>query len=171
MEVVLYPDPRLTAKNTDLTVYTPAIAARMAEMVKKNVLLGGAGLAAPQVGWNVRLFILAVRAVGDKELTYRIVWNPAVEPSGNLVPMREGCLSFPDVFGTIRRWTKVRLMGQTPEGPIDRMFESFGAQAVQHEMDHLDGVLFTERMSEADRRLNRPLLKALEERARRRGSE
>lgn len=170
MEVLLYPDPRLRAKNVDLTVCTPAIAAKMADMVGKNFALGGAGLAAPQVGWNVRLFVLAAPAVGDTKAACRIVWNPQVETSGELVPMREGCLSFPKVFAEIRRWTRVRLMGQTPEGPIDEMFADFGAQAVQHEMDHLDGVLFTERMSEADRRLNRPLLKALEERAKWKGA-
>ena len=166
MDLVLYPDPRLTAKNGDLMEYTPNVALRMAEMVKKNLQLGGAGLAAPQVGWNVRLFVLSAPAVGDTSVIHRIIWNPTVETSGELVPMREGCLSFPRIWAEIRRWTKVRLLGQTLEGPVDLPLEGLGAQAVQHEMDHLDGILFIERMTDADRRLNRAGIRALEERGR-----
>jgi peptide deformylase len=169
MEIVLYPDPRLTAKNAELASFDREAERRVMEMLKLNAALDGAGIAAPQSGWNVRLFVLTVPAAAEGDGRTRIVWNPSVETSGEIVLMREGCLSFPGVSAQIPRFSRARLVGQTPEGPIDEVFVGFGAQAVQHEMDHLDGTLFITKMSEADRLLNKPILEALEARAKRVG--
>ena len=169
MQILLYPDERLTAKAVELKEYTPETSRLVAEMLRLTSTRDGAGLAAPQVGWSARLFILSAPAAGDRDPKTRIVWNPSIETSGDLVPMGEGCLSFPGVWAEIQRWTRVRLLGQTPEGPIDEVFIGFGAQAVQHEMDHLEGLLFLEKMTEADRRLNEPILAALREGAKRKG--
>jgi peptide deformylase len=75
--------------------------------------------------------------------------------------MMEGCLSFPKIFAPVPRWTHARLTGKTPDGPIDEIFTGLAAQAVQHEMDHLDGILFIEKMSPADRQRIAPQLREL----------
>ena len=161
MELVLYPSDVLVSKNLAVSSYSLDVAAHVREMFEMMASLDGAGLAAPQVGWNVRLFILGVPGPKDGEAVQRVVWNPAIHNSGDLVPMDEGCLSFPGIFAKIPRWTRTRLLGQTPEGPIDEVFTGFAAQAVQHEMDHIDALLFIEKMSPADRQRVAPALREL----------
>lgn len=151
MHLLIYPNDALIARNKPIAAYTPAVAAHVREMFEVMGRAEGAGLAAPQVGWNVRLFIMGVPGPYDLEAVERVVWNPTIETSGDLVPMEEGCLSFPNVKGKVARWTRTRLLGQTPDGPIDEVFTGVAAQAVQHEIDHLDGILFIEKMSPADR--------------------
>lgn len=161
MEIVLYPSDVLVAKNKPFGKYTSEDAARVVEMLKLMYQTGGVGLAAPQVGWNVRLFTLGVSAANDPEPKHRVIWNPEVEVSGEQKPMIEGCLSFPRISATIVRWNRVRLKAQTPEGPMDEIFVGLGAQAIQHEMDHLEGILFIEKMTPADRQRNDPAIRAL----------
>lgn len=163
-ELVLYPSNHLVAKNQPILAYTADVAEHVAEMWKIMAKDDGIGLAAPQIGWSVRLFILGVPGPNDGEVVHRVVWNPEVEHSGDRVPMKEGCLSFPKIFADITRWTRTHLVGQTPEGKIDEVFTGLAAQAVQHEMDHLDGILFIERMTPADRRMNDKAIRALADR-------
>ncbi len=163
MELVIYPSNHLVAKNQRIEAWTPDIAAQVAEMRKVMDQADGIGIAAPQVGWNVRLFILGVPGPKDGETVHRVVWNPEVETSGDMVPMMEGCLSFPGIRAPIPRWTRARLRGRTPEGVIDEVFAGIGAQAVQHEMDHIDSLLFIEKMSPADRMRIAPVLRELAE--------
>lgn len=165
MHLLYYPSDALSARNHPIETYTPAVAAHVREMFGIMARAEGAGLAAPQVGWNVRLFIMGVPGPNDLEAVERVVWNPSIETSGDLVPMEEGCLSFPNIYGKVARWTRARLLGQTPEGPIDEVFTGFSAQALQHEIDHLDGILFIEKMSPADRRRISPQLRELTERS------
>lgn len=164
MELVIYPSDRLVSKNQVIKAYSADVAEQVAEMWKVMAKADGIGLAAPQVGWNVRLFILGVPGPNDGEVIHRVVWNPEIENSGDRVSMREGCLSFPKIFADIVRWTRTHLVGQTPEGKIDEVFTGLAAQAVQHEMDHLDGVLFIERMTPADRKMNDGAIRALADR-------
>lgn len=161
MELVVYPSDYLVSKNKKIEAYTPAIAEKVAEMWAVMEATDGVGLAAPQVGWNVQLFIMGIPTAG--ETVRRVVWNPQVETFGDQVPMTEGCLSFPGMRAEIKRWTHARLCGMTPEGPIEETLFGLGAQAAQHEMDHLDGLLFIERMTPADRQKNDPLIRALAE--------
>lgn len=161
MELVLYPSDVLVSKNVPISAYDADVAAQVREMFSVMASLDGAGLAAPQVGWNVKLFILGVPGPKDGEAIQRVVWNPSIQTSGDLVLMEEGCLSFPGIFAKVPRWTRTRLVGQTPEGPIDEVFTGFAAQAVQHEMDHLEGLLFIEKMSPADRQRVAPALREL----------
>lgn len=161
MELAIYPSDFLVSRNQPIATFDAAVAARVKDMVEVMVASNGAGLAAPQVGWNVRLFILGVPGPNDGEAIERVVWNPTIQTSGDLVLMEEGCLSFPQIFARIPRWTRARLQGQTPEGAFDEVFTGFAAQAVQHEMDHLDGLLFIEKMSPADRQRIAPALREL----------
>lgn len=162
MEILRYPDPRLTFPNASLGGWSEDTAKKVEQM--RGVLLRsrGAGLAAPQVGWNVRLFILSIPQVGGGKKE-RVIFDPIMEPAGSTKLMEEGCLSFPMMFGSIMRYDSVRITGMTPEGPIDEIVTDLEAQAVQHEMDHLNGILYIEKMTPADRKRNAFAIKELEE--------
>ena len=168
MEILKYPDPRLTARNMSVGTWTPEVAAKVEEMFKAMNKVDGVGLAAPQVGWNVKLFIMGIPNKESGETETTVVFNPTIELFGDEKVLMEGCLSFPFIAGTIRRRSHARLIGMTPNGPIDRVVEGLSAHAVQHEMDHLNGILFIERMTPADRKLNAHLLKELEDKWERR---
>lgn len=161
MELVIYPSDVLVAKTKPIDAYTPDVASRVKEMFDIMAQHEGAGLSAPQVGWSARLFIIGISGPNDREQVSRVVWNPSIETSGDMVLMEEGCLSFPNIFARVPRWTRTRLIGMTPSGPLDEVFTGFAAQAVQHEMDHLEGNLFIEKMSPADRQRIAPDLREL----------
>lgn len=163
MRILHYPDPRLTAKNASLSGWTEEAAAKVEEMRTVLAKVDGVGLAAPQVGWNVKLFIIELFDKENGEQIERVIFNPAIKHMGSLVPMKEGCLSFPGVWATIKRYERVELIGTTPEGPIDEVLTGFSAQAAQHEMDHLDGILFIERMTAADQKFHEKYLRDAEE--------
>jgi peptide deformylase len=162
MQVLQYPDPRLTFSNVMLGSWSPEISQKVDQM--KAVLLRsrGVGLAAPQIGWNVRLFILSMPQK-DGVKKERVIFDPVMEPAGGTKLMDEGCLSFPMMFGSIMRYDRVRIMGMTPDGPIDELVADLEAQAVQHEMDHLNGILYIEKMTPADRKRNAVMIRELEE--------
>ncbi len=110
----------------------------------------GVGLAAPQVGVGLQLFVYEVADVEVPEaaIPLTVVVNPMVEPEGHEVVYDwEGCLSIPDLRGLVPRQPAVRLRALDRSGqPIDRRVEGFEARVVQHEFDHLNGVLFLDRM-------------------------
>jgi peptide deformylase len=114
----------------------------------------GAGLAAPQVHVPLRVVVFHVPAERDEEnsepVPLSVLVNPIVEPltEENEVDW-EGCLSVPGMMGAVPRFTKVRYRALTLGGePINRVAEGFHARVVQHECDHLDGVLYPQRMND-----------------------
>jgi peptide deformylase len=106
----------------------------------------GVGLAAPQVGVSSRLFVWGALP----EIAEQVVINPIVEPtSPAIVEGWEGCLSIPGLRGLVPRFRRVRLRGLDRFGePIDRRMAGYEARIVQHELDHLDGVVFLDRMTD-----------------------
>lgn len=161
LRILSYPDPALRAPNLPLA-WNDEAKAKVEEMYKLLGEAEGLGLAAPQVAWNVRLFIMDVpdRKTGDT--ASRVVFNPSVIPMEPLVPMEEGCLSLPRIYVKVPRSPRVRLVGETPEGTIDEILTDLDAQAAQHEMDHLNGILLVDKMSAADRMKWKSVLEALE---------
>ncbi len=102
----------------------------------------GIGLAAPQVGWNVRLFIMNPDTKTNKPDAERVFWNPEItEVFGEKEKMREGCLSLPGVWGDVMRYRKVHLKAMSPKGEVEAVFKDLAAQIIQHEMGHLNGQL------------------------------
>ena len=88
--------------------------------------------------------------------------NPEYEPLGGLFSDKEGCLSLPEIYGRVARYERVRLRARdTNGGELDITLEGLAARAIQHEVDHLDGVLFVDRLSKAQRMLLHRKLKAL----------
>ena len=161
MSILTYPNTLLVAQNRKLDAYTDEVADKVRQMFLLMYKHGGVGLAAPQVGWNVQLFILNLSAKPELKSQEQVIWNPTMTTNGRLEGCLEGCLSFPKMTATIERSTVCRIIGRSPAGLIDKEFSGFGAQAVQHEMDHLDGILFHERMNKEDRLRNDPALRAL----------
>lgn len=109
----------------------------------------GVGLAAPQVGVNLQIFVYESEPQTEREPgRYEAVINPSVEPeSEELEYDWEGCLSIPDLRGLVPRHPEVRLFGLDRHGaPIDRLLAGFTARVVQHEFDHLHGVIYLDRM-------------------------
>ncbi len=109
----------------------------------------GVGLAAPQVGWNVKLFI--VNPFGrPNHLTHsRVFINPSITPIGDYVTEQEGCLSFPDIYADVRRREKVIIRSYSDHKMKvrDEKFRGFMARIIQHEYDHLKGILFIDKLS------------------------
>ena len=126
----------------------------------------GLGLAAPQVGRNVRLVVVHPRLipgiVPEENAAPVPLVNPEYEPLGGLFSDKEGCLSLPEMYGRVARYERIRLRARdTNGGELDITLEGLAARAIQHEVDHLDGVLFVDRLSKAQRMLLHRKLKAL----------
>lgn len=141
--ILLDPDPRLRLPNMDVTETWDELEPWVRLMFKAMYRPGnGVGLAAPQMGWNVRLFVMNPDDKHFRPQEQRVFWNPEIlQEFGEQVLKKEGCLSLPGVFGHILRWPALRLRAMTPAGPIDEVFQGFPAQIIQHEMGHLDGKL------------------------------
>lgn len=162
MELLRYPDLRLRIANERLQTYGPQEAEKVAQMFRIMAEADGIALAAPQVGWNVRLFILSVPDPKSGEAVQKVIWNPRLETMGPKIRMPEGCISFPGVRAEIERWTRARLTGMSPEGWIDMILDGLFAQAAQHELDHLDSILIIDRMTSSDYKANAAIIEALE---------
>jgi peptide deformylase len=124
----------------------PEVQALIDDMIETMHEARGVGLAAPQVGEEVQLFVY--QAAGPPELPLHVVINPMVTPQiREVIYDWEGCLSIPDLRGLVPRHPTVRVQGLDREGePLDYVVSGFEARIVQHEYDHLNGVVFLDRM-------------------------
>jgi peptide deformylase len=131
----------------------PEIRRLIADMVETLADAGGVGLAATQVHVPLRLLIFHVpasRSGTGADMPLRAIINPVLTPlSDETVTGWEGCLSVPGLRGTVPRYNKLRLTALTADGaPIDEILEGFPARVLQHEADHLDGVLYPARVED-----------------------
>jgi peptide deformylase len=136
------------------TFDTPDLRALVADMDETMRALDGAGLAAPQIGESLRVVIFEVRGnpryPDAEDVPYTVLVNPVLEPLDDEVEEGwEGCLSVPGLRGLVPRYRRLRYRGCDLAGrPIDRTVEGFHARVVQHEVDHLDGVLYPMRIQD-----------------------
>lgn len=136
--IVKYPDPILKEKAKQVTKFNERLAKLLDDMAETMYAANGVGLAAPQVGISKRVIVVDV---GDQ--LYEMVNPEIVEKSGEQMEPPEGCLSIPGLLGYVKRANKLQLKGQDRHGnPIELTAEGFLARAFQHEIDHLNGVLF-----------------------------
>lgn len=155
LEIVTYPDPRLKERCEPVEEITDEIRQLAADMIETMYAAPGVGLAAPQVGRSLRLLVMDPREK-EGERSPRVLVNPELDPMGEqMVSEQEGCLSVPLSYrADVPRWSSVRLRATDLEGkPIDEVLEGFPAVVVQHEVDHLDGALFIDRISRLRRTL------------------
>ncbi|HKK14684.1 MAG TPA: peptide deformylase [Gammaproteobacteria bacterium] len=133
---------------------TPALEALVADMLDTMAHEGGVGLAAPQIGVSLRVVVFGFehnpRYPDCAPVPFTTLLNPVIEPLGAEQDLAwEGCLSVPGLRGLVPRHTRVRYRGLDLQGaPIEREVEGFHARVVQHECDHLDGVLYHQRMTD-----------------------
>jgi peptide deformylase len=131
---------------------TPELRELLQDMKDTMVSLNGAGLAAPQIGVSLQVVIFGVgknpRYPQAEEVPYTELLNPVLEPlSDDMEEGWEGCLSVPGMRGLVPRYTQLRYRGFDPKGePIDRKVSGFHARVVQHEVDHLLGILYPMRI-------------------------
>lgn len=130
---------------------TPEIARLVADMIETLADVGGVGLAAPQVHVPLRVVIFHVPSArsGEEEgIGLTVLVNPEIVPlDGEQLTAYEACLSLPGMTGAVPRWTRIRYAGVGLDGAaIEREASGFHARVVQHECDHLDGVLYPMRM-------------------------
>jgi len=134
----------------------PEIRRLVADMIETMEDAQGAGLAAPQVHVPLRLFVFRVppnrttESDGDGEMGNTVVINPELEPLGDDMVLRwEGCLSIPGMRAAVPRHARVRYRGVDTDGnPVGADASGFHAGVVQHENDHLDGILYPMRMTD-----------------------
>jgi peptide deformylase len=171
LEIVSYGHPALRAKGKEVGPVDDRIRKLAADMIETMHEAEGVGLAAQQVAVPLQLCVLDVRDVPDRpskmwiggksvdpdEFMPMVLLNPKIEQLGRIETGIEGCLSFPGITADVDRPEKIRVSARDLEGN-EMEFEAAGllARAVQHEHDHLHGILFIDRLNEPERKRVNP---------------
>lgn len=153
LEVLRYPDPRLRERAGLVLDFTPEVQRLIDDMAETMYCERGVGLAAPQVGELVRIFVLDCAAPDDPSELLVFINPEILESSGEHV-WPEGCLSFPGIQEGVKRAQRVKVRAKDRDGkPFELEATGLLGVAIQHEMDHLDGKLMIDRLSPLKRKL------------------
>ena len=178
--VVQYGHPALRQKGQRVETITPSIKALIADLLETMHDAHGVGLAAQQIGQAVQVTVLDVRAAEGRPSTLEIhgepadvddfmplvLINPEIKPVGELSAESEGCLSFPGIAANIQRPETVEVVALNEKGQrIEFRCGGLLARAIQHEVDHLNGILFIDRMDVQTKGELKPTLADLQMRA------
>ena len=157
LKVLKYGDPGLRRRAAPVGEVTPEIRVAIADMTETMYDEVGIGLAAPQVGISLRLIVVADEEGRDVQA----LLNPAIVEQGGETTGEEGCLSIPGVFAPVARAAWVKVEAQDVNGrPLALNARGLRARVLQHEIDHLDGVLFIDRVDPVTRdRIKRKIKK------------
>lgn len=182
LRITQYGEPVLRQKGARIETITPEVRRLIDDMLAAMYDAKGVGLAAQQVGHAVQLCVIDITGVEDRPSTMEIggkavdpekhmplvMVNPEIKPYGDPVTGPEGCLSFPEIYGDITRAGHVEVTATDANGKM-YSFRCGGllAKAVQHEYDHLQGILFIDRMSSVTKAELRPEYEALQEETKR----
>jgi peptide deformylase len=154
LKILKYPDPVLSQPGEPVTEFNAELRKLVADMFETTYASQGIGLAAPQVGVSKRLTVIDL-SMGKNPADRIVLINPEIISSEGKLYEEEGCLSFPDIREKVVRAAKVRIRAQDERG---KWFEMDGEELLsrcfQHEIDHLNGILFLFRMSALKRSLN-----------------
>jgi len=159
LPILHHPDPRLRKKTAPVQVFDQKLQKLIDDMFETMYAAPGVGLAANQVGVQLRLSVMDCSELHDQPI---VLINPEVLGTDELQEMEEGCLSLPDIRDKVQRFNKIRLRALDRHGqPYELEAEGLMAQCVQHEIDHLDGKLYIDYLSSLKReRIKKKLLKA-----------
>ena len=153
-KIVKYPEPILSQPGESVTEFNAELRKLVADMFETTYASQGIGLAAPQVGASKRVTVIDL-SMGKKPEDKLVLINPEIISSEGRLYEEEGCLSFPDIREKVVRAATVRVRAQDVHGKWFEMDgEELMARCLQHEIDHLDGILFLVRMSALKRNLN-----------------
>jgi peptide deformylase len=154
LKIVKYPEPVLSQPGEPVTEFNDELRRLVTDLFETTYAAQGIGLAAPQVGISKRLTVIDL-SLGKDPKEKLVLINPEVISSEGRLYEEEGCLSFPEIREKVVRAAKVRIRAQDEYG---KWFEMDGeellSRAMQHEIDHLNGILFIFRMSPLKRNLN-----------------
>jgi peptide deformylase len=153
LEIRQFPDPVLRAKGRPVGEITPEIIKLIDDMIETMYAAPGVGLAAPQVGVSLRLAVIDISS-RDESHPLLVLINPEfIEKEGEF-DEEEGCLSVPDFNADISRYEKVKVRATDRDGkPFEVEGEGLLAKALQHELDHLEGILILDHVSSLKREL------------------
>lgn len=162
LKILTYPDPRLKKKSTPVEKIDKEIEKLLDDMAETMYDAPGVGLAAPQVGINLRVIVIDISARQEDSPGLIELINPVIISTEGVQVQEEGCLSIPGFSSEVKRKTKVKVQGLDRKGKLAE-YEGNGllARAFQHEIDHIDGIFYIDRLS----RLKRELLKKKIEKA------
>lgn len=166
LTITKYGNPVLRKKGVHIQKFTPEIQTLITHMFETMYDAHGIGLAAQQVGHALQLAIIDLRGLTDRPSTLELAGqpadvesimpltliNPQITPLGSPVEGSEGCLSFPEIYSEITRPESIRVSALNERGdPIQFQCGGLLARAIQHEYDHLQGILFIDRMARAEK--------------------
>ncbi|HEY7584904.1 MAG TPA: peptide deformylase [Candidatus Deferrimicrobiaceae bacterium] len=147
--ILIYPDPFLLKKAGHVSRVDDKVRELIRDMFETMRAASGVGLAAPQIGVGKRVIVVDVSPVDEKAAPIALV-NPEIVESRGQAEGTEGCLSLPGVEGVVPRAELVLVKAQDEQGrPLQFRASGFLARALQHEIDHLDGILFIDRIPAA----------------------
>ncbi|MDR1759860.1 MAG: peptide deformylase [Fibrobacter sp.] len=166
LDIRTYGDDVLRKKSGHVEKVTPELVQLAEDMLETMYEAAGCGLAAPQIGKNIRLVVIDISRPDDGDEKHPfIMFNPEweEEPDSEPVTVEEGCLSIPEIWINVTRPGKVTVRYTDEKGEAREInhCEGIFARAIQHESDHLDGKLFVDKISPADRSLNESKLKKM----------
>lgn len=146
LQIIQYPHPTLRIKARPVMRVDAHLRRMAEEMLDLMYEAQGVGLAATQVGLPIRMFV--ANPAGERgEGEEWVLLNPELQFPKGSETAQEGCLSLPNVFGDVKRPKQIRLSAYDIQGnPVERTVDGFFARVLQHENDHLDGILFFDRM-------------------------
>ena len=153
LPIYLYGQPVLRKVAKDIAPDYPKIKELIANMYETMYNADGIGLAAPQIGLDIRLFVMDLEPLAEDDPKYsgfkKVFINPKIiESTGELVKMEEGCLSLPGINETVEREDTIRIQYLDENFmPKDEVYGDFFARCIQHEYDHIEGKLFIDRIS------------------------
>jgi len=168
-KIITYPDPLLRKKAKPVTVFDDELHELIDSMAKTMFDAPGAGLAAPQIGQSIQLVVVNTTEEADEEdensqpeKSYLALLNPQIiDGSGSQIG-KEGCLSVLDYSAKVKRFSEIKVKAQDLNGEaMEFEAEDFFARVIQHELDHLDGILFIDRISSLKRNLYKKRLKKM----------
>ncbi len=164
LQILEYPDPRLRTKAKPVEVFDSALAQMVKDMFETMYAAPGVGLAATQVDFHRRLIVMDVSEGKNEPYVF---CNPEILTAEGSGVTEEGCLSVPGIFDEVKRAAKVRARAQDQTGKTFEVdLEGLAAVCLQHEMDHLQGKLFVDYLSDLKReRIRKKLDKDRKERA------
>lgn len=156
LAILEYPDPRLRQTAEPVEVVDAEVRQLADDLLETMYASNGVGLAATQVDVHRRVLVLDVSESRDEP---RVFINPRLIAAEGLAPAEEGCLSLPGIYDKVARPTKIRVAALGSDGqPFELEAEGLLAVCIQHEMDHLEGKLFVDSLSELKRQLIRKRL-------------
>ena len=146
LKIITIPDPILTKKTSPVKEFDAGLKKLVSQMIETCRKANGIGLAAPQIGKSIRLCIVNLEHLG---LAPFVLINPRItKKSWKKIELEEGCLSIPSVFGMVKRPVKITVEALNLKGEKHRFdAEGMVSRVIQHEVDHLDGVLFTTKIT------------------------